>query len=143
MLFVAADSTEDADAYSNSGATPPTPSRIIDRYRRSLEVVMPGMAIVIGCVVLAITVIGLGNGVAAAGPQVTTAQLVLSTAHVRSGDTYFATASGFLPGEVVQFSWVGPTHGTMGDAPPADSGGNMTNGPIVENDPPGLGLKRS
>jgi hypothetical protein len=145
ILFVAADSADDSNAYANNGETAPPPSRIIDRYRRSVEVVMPGMAIVCGCVVLAITVIGLGNGVAAAGPQVTTApqpqvttaRLVLSSAHVRSGNTYFATASGFLPGEVVQFSWVGPTRGTMGDAPPADSGGNTTQGPIVETDPPG------
>jgi len=40
-----------------------------------------------------------------------------------------------LPGEVVQFSWTGPTHGTM-DALPTDSAGNTAHGGIVE-DPPG------
>ncbi|MFZ2115142.1 MAG: hypothetical protein WAU83_00995 [Pseudonocardiaceae bacterium] len=138
ILFVAADSTDDTDANSNNGAASPLLSRIIDRYRRSVEVFMPGVAIAFGCIILATTVIGLGNGIASAGPQATTAQLVLSPSQVRSGNTYFTTASGFSPSEIVQFSWVGPTHGTMGAAPPpVDSGGNATDGPIVESDPPG------
>jgi hypothetical protein len=133
MLFVAADSAGDAEAYSNNGATAPPTSRIIDRYRRSLEVVMPGMAIVFGSFILAITVIGLilGHGVAAAEPL---PGLALSTSSVKDGDAYSATAKGFLPGEVVKFSWIG---GPMADAPPADSGGSTTLPPIVETAPPG------
>jgi hypothetical protein len=104
--------------------------------RGRLEVVIPGMAIMLAGVILVTTVIGfvlgLGRGVAAAAPQVS---LVLSHSQVRIGDTYSATASGFSPGEVVQFSWAGPTHGTM-DALPADSGGGTARG-IVEKDPPG------
>jgi hypothetical protein len=41
-------------------------------------------------------------------------RLVLSTSRVAIGDTYFANASGFSPGENVQFSWTGPTNGMMG-----------------------------
>jgi hypothetical protein len=133
MLFVAAYSAGDADAYSNNGATAPPPSRIIDRYRRSLEVVMPGIAIVFGCIILAITVIGLalGHGVPAAEPQ---SSLVLSAPSFKDGDIYSATAKGFLAGEVVKFSWDG---GPMADAPPVDSGGSTTLPPIVETAPPG------
>jgi hypothetical protein len=64
------------------------------------------------------------------------AQLMLSTSQVKIGDTYFATASGFSPGEDVQFSWTGPTNGVMGVFP-TDSDGGATSGAIVENDPPG------
>jgi hypothetical protein len=133
MLFVAADTADDADAHFNNGATAPTPSRIIDRYRRSLEVVMPGIAIVFGCIILAITVIGLalGHGVPAAEPQ---SSLVLSAPSFKDGDIYSATAKGFLAGEVVKFSWDG---GPMADAPPADSGGSTTLPQIVEAAPPG------
>jgi hypothetical protein len=134
MLFVAADSAGAAEAYSNNGATTPPTSRIIDRYRRSLEVVMPGMAIVFGSFILVITVIGLilGHGVAAAAPP--PPGLALSTSSVKDGETYSVTAKGFLPGEVVKFSWIG---GPMADAPPADSGGSTTLPPIVETAPPG------
>ncbi|MGH3853024.1 MAG: hypothetical protein ACRDR6_05910 [Pseudonocardiaceae bacterium] len=38
-----------------------------------------------------------------------TARLVLSTAQVKIGDTYSATASGFSPGETVRFFWTGPS----------------------------------
>jgi hypothetical protein len=132
MLFVAADAAGDAEAYSNNGATTPPTFRIIDRYRRSLEVVMPGMAIVFGSFILVITVIGLvlGHGVAAAEQS----SLVLSTSSVKDGDTYSATAKGFLTGEVVKFSWIG---GPMADAPPADSSGSTTLPQIVETAPPG------
>lgn len=106
---------------------------------------MPGMAIVFGCVVLAITGFGLvlGHGVAAAGspsstgPQARTVQLVLSTSHVKIGDNYSATAVGFSPGEQVQVLWTGPTRGTMAAAPPVDANGSTTRGGIVETDPPG------
>jgi hypothetical protein len=121
ILFVPENSADDTD--SND--------------RAKLQVVIPGMAIVLAGVILVTTVIGfvlgLGRGVAAAAPQVS---LVLSHSQVRVGDTYSATASGFSPGEVVQFSWAGPTHGTM-DALPADSGGSTAHGGIVEKDPPG------
>jgi hypothetical protein len=143
ILFVAADSADDADAYSNKGETAPPPSGIISRYRRSVEVVMPSVAILFGCIILAITVIGLvlgGQGTVAAeqpSESNTGYKLVLSTSQVKSGETYSATASGFLPGEVVQFTWVGPTRGVMGDAPPVDSGGSATLGGIVESDPLG------
>ena len=65
-----------------------------------------------------------------------TAQLSLTTAQVRIGDSYFGTASGFLPGEQVMFSWTGPTNGVM-SANPADPNGRATHGPIIERDPPG------
>jgi hypothetical protein len=106
------------------------------------------VAIVFGCVILLTTVIGLGRGVAATGPPVSTApsstgaqidtatRLVLSTSQVKIGDTYSVTASGFSSGEGVQFSWTGPTNGVMGVFL-ADLGGNATPGGIVERDPPG------
>jgi hypothetical protein len=150
ILFVAADSVDDADTYSNNGATAPPPSRVIDWYRRSAEVVMPGMAIVFGCIILAIMVIGLvlSHGVAEAGSQVNTVpRLELSTTQVKKGDNYSVTASGFEPGEDVQFLWTGPTCGKMAPSPPVDLGGRTTLGGIVENDPPGdytivaIGLK--
>jgi hypothetical protein len=62
-------------------------------------------------------------------------QLVLSTSQVKIGDSYFATASGFSPGENVQFSWTGPTNGVMGVFP-TDSGGSSSN-QVWERDPPG------
>ncbi|HEX4361363.1 MAG TPA: Hsp70 family protein [Pseudonocardia sp.] len=65
-----------------------------------------------------------------------TAQLSLTTSQVRIGDSYFSTASGFLPGEKVMFSWTGPTNGVM-SADPADPNGRTTHGPIIERDPPG------
>jgi len=65
-----------------------------------------------------------------------TPRLVLSTSQIKIGDTYLATASGFLPGEDVQFSWTGPTSGTLMTSP-ADSGGNTTTGTIVETDDQG------
>lgn len=72
-----------------------------------------------------------------AGPQISTAaRLVLSTTQVKIGDTYSVTASGFSPGEGVQVSWTGPTNGVMGVFP-ADLGGSMAHGGIVEKDPPG------
>jgi hypothetical protein len=65
-----------------------------------------------------------------------TAQLSLTAAQVRYGETYFATATGFVPGEKVMFSWTGPTNGEM-DAFPTDPTGRKTHGPIIERDPPG------
>jgi hypothetical protein len=65
-----------------------------------------------------------------------TAQLNLTTPQVRIGDQYFGTASGFLPGEKVMFSWTGPTNGVM-SADPTDPNGRTTHGPIIERDPPG------
>lgn len=127
ILYVLADSPDETHQEQS-------PSLIVDWYRRAAEVVMPGMAIVFGCAVLVATMVGLSQGAAAAPP---TPQLSLSVSQVGGGETYFATASGFLPGEVVQFSWVGPTSGTMASAPLADSGGTTINGPVVESDPPG------
>jgi hypothetical protein len=142
ILFVPENSADDDDVYSNDGTSAQPPFRTIDRYRRSTEVIIPGMVIVFASLILVATVLGfvlggLGRGVAEAGPQINTAtQLVLSTSPVKVGDTYSATASGFLLGEDMQFSWTGPTHGTM-DASSADSGGRTTSGKIVEKDPPG------
>jgi hypothetical protein len=142
ILFVPENSADDDDAYSNDGVSAQPPFRAIGRYRRGAEVIIPGMVIVFASLILVTTVLGfvlggLGRGVAEAGPQISTAtQLVLSTSPVKVGDTYSATASGFLPGEDMQFSWTGPTHGTM-DASSADSGGRTTSGKIVEKDPPG------
>ena len=64
------------------------------------------------------------------------ARLVLSTAQVKIGDTYFVTASGFSPAEAVRFSWTGPSDGVMG-AFSTDSDGNKSPGPIFERHPPG------
>ena len=65
-----------------------------------------------------------------------TAQLSLTASQVRNGEVYFATATGFVPGEKVLFSWTGPTNGVM-DAFPTDPTGRKTHGPIIERDPPG------
>jgi hypothetical protein len=146
ILFVAADLSDDAEKYSHNGTTAPPSSRIINRYRRNAEIVMPGMAIVFGCIILATMVIGLvlGRGVAAAelqtnaGPQVSTdPRLVLSTSQVKIGDSYSITALGFSPGEDVQLLWTGPTRGTIAASTLTDSHGNTTPDKIVENDPPG------
>jgi hypothetical protein len=51
------------------------------------------------------------------------ARLMLSTPQVAIGDSYFATAWGFLPGETLRFSRMGPTEGVIGTAP-ADSDGS-------------------
>jgi hypothetical protein len=64
-------------------------------------------------------------------------RLVLSTSQVAIGDSYFATASGFLPGEDVRFSWTGTSDGVMGVFP-ADSNGSSSPGPVFERDPPGI-----
>ncbi len=72
-------------------------------------------------------VTGTGNGAA---------HLMLSTSPVTVGDTYFATAWGFSPGEDVRFSWTGPSNGEMGVFP-ADPGGRTSTDPIFERDPPG------
>lgn len=64
------------------------------------------------------------------------ARLTLTTSQVEIGNSYFATASGFSPGENVQFSWTGPTNGVMGVSP-VTPGGDCVWGPIIEEDPPG------
>jgi len=64
-------------------------------------------------------------------------RLALTTAQVHADGAYFATATGFLPGEPVQFSWTGPTNGVMGPAAPADQQGRAVHGPIIEKDPRG------
>lgn len=138
-LYIHENVDKDADPEDErSGAT--QSSRLVDRYRRNAEVVMPGMAIVFGCLVLATVMIGLvlGHGVAAAGPRANTPhpRVALSAAQVKIGDTYSATALGFSPGEDLQFSWNGPTDGIIGDFR-AGSDGNTTHGGIVEADPPG------
>jgi hypothetical protein len=53
------------------------------------------------------------------------------------GKSYLATATGFLPGEHVLFSWIGPTNGAMGTFPADSSGAARVPDPILENDPPG------
>jgi serine/threonine protein kinase len=90
-----------------------------------------------------ITVTGLISGrTASAELQVVTgtdtgvARLVLSKLQVKIGDTYYANAWGFSPGENVRFFWTGQTSGVMGDFP-TDSGGSKSHGPISEKDPPG------
>jgi hypothetical protein len=52
------------------------------------------------------------------------------------GDSYFATAKGFEPGESIHISWTGPTSGMM-EAAQADPAGIRRQGPIIERDPPG------
>ncbi len=97
------------------------------------EIVAPSMTIVYGLIILAIIATGFVRGQPAAAES----SLVLSTSSVKDGDTYSVTAKGFLPGEEVQFSWTGPTRGTMATAPLADSSGSTTLDPIKEIDPPG------
>ncbi|MGH3669491.1 MAG: hypothetical protein ACRDSH_02475 [Pseudonocardiaceae bacterium] len=137
-LYIPEKVDEDTDP-EGGGASISQSSRIVDRYRRNAEIVIPGMAIIFGCLVLITAMIGLvlGRGVASAGPQPDTASRVaLSATQVKIGDTYSAAALGFSPGENLQFSWKGPTSGVMGDFP-AGSDGNTTHGGIVESDPPG------
>lgn len=73
-------------------------------------------------------------------PGTGTARLMLSKPQVALGDTYFATASGFSPGENLRFFWTGQTagqtNGVMGIFP-ADSNGSESHGPIFERDPIG------
>ncbi|MBV9315097.1 MAG: Hsp70 family protein [Pseudonocardia sp.] len=69
-------------------------------------------------------------------PPTPAAQMVLTTSQVKIGNSYFAIASGFVPGETIRITWIGPTTGTMGDAP-ADVNGIRRQGPIIEQDPPG------
>jgi hypothetical protein len=104
--------------------------------RISAGVVIPGMAIVFGCIVLLTTVIGLGRGAAATDEPQASPQVGLSTHQVKGGETYFATVSGFSPSEDVKLSWSGPTNGLMGVLH-ADSRGSASLGPIHEADPPG------
>jgi hypothetical protein len=63
-------------------------------------------------------------------------RLALTVSRVAIGHSYFATATGFRPGEPIRFSWTGPTNGVMGTFP-ADSTGARTHGPILERDPVG------
>jgi hypothetical protein len=65
-------------------------------------------------------------------------RLALTTTQVHADGAYFATATGFLPGEPVQFSWTGPTNGVMGPAAAADQQGRAVHGPIIEKDPSGV-----
>lgn len=65
-----------------------------------------------------------------------TARLALSSCQVARGDTYSATASGFSPGENVQFSSTGASNGVLGTFR-ADAAGKCPYGGIVEHDPPG------
>ncbi len=89
------------------------------------------MAIVFGCIIVVMTVIGLllGQVKGADSPQ-----LVLSSPQVKVGDPYSIIASGFTPGEDVQFSWTGPINGTMGPFR-ADIGGSTTFGGILKTLP--------
>jgi hypothetical protein len=62
--------------------------------------------------------------------------LALSTSRVAIGEQYYATATGFTPGERITFAWTGPTTGVMGTFP-TDGTGAYRQGPILERDPPG------
>lgn len=119
-LFVPEDVTNDADATK----------------RISAGVIIPGIAIVFGCIVLLTTVIGLGRGAAATDEPQVSPQVGLSTHQVKGGEIYFATVSGFSPSEDVKLTWSGPTNGLMGVLH-ADSRGSASLGPIHEADPPG------
>lgn len=100
--------------------------------RINVAVAIPSIAIVFGCVALLTSVVGFGRGFAATGQSQSI--LELSNSVTKDGDTYSATARGFMPGEVVKFSWDG---GPMADAPRADPTGSTTLFPIVETAPPG------
>ncbi|HXT44559.1 MAG TPA: Hsp70 family protein, partial [Pseudonocardiaceae bacterium] len=65
-----------------------------------------------------------------------TARLALSSCQVTMGDTYSANASGFSPGENVQFSSTGARNAVLGTFR-ADPAGKCPYGGIVEHDPPG------
>jgi hypothetical protein len=86
-----------------------------------------------------ITVTGLTSGrTASAGLQVITgtgpAPLVLSTSEVKIGDSFFATAWGFVPEEKLRFS-VNRADGVIGVSPAGSAGSRWNR--IVENGPPG------
>ena len=66
------------------------------------------------------------------------ARIALTVSQVQITKSYVATASGFIPGEQVRFSWTGPTNGEMGVFPADSSGNTAVRGPIVEKDPPGF-----
>jgi hypothetical protein len=119
-------------ARKSNDSTEPSITVELSKSSVSAEVVAPRMTIVYGLIILAITAMGFvrGQGVATVEPS----SLALSISSVKYGDTYSATAKGFLPGEVVKFSW---DRGSMADVPPADSGGSTTLLPIRETAPPG------
>lgn len=136
-LFVPRTLADDSDSKDGEESAPP-PSRY-----HSAEVTLPGMAIVFGCIIVVVTVIGLllGQGKEAAFDS---PRLVLSPSQVEISDTYSIIASGFSPEEDVQFSWTGPSNGTMGlrhakmGVSRVDPGGSTTYGAkIVEETPPG------
>jgi hypothetical protein len=89
-----------------------------------------------------ITATGLTSGRSASAPlsvvlngkpyQVT---LTLSKTTVADGSTYVAYGSGFAAGEQVQFTWTGPSSGTIGTEP-ADDRGNVSI-VVSENAAPG------
>ncbi|MDT7712827.1 MAG: hypothetical protein QOG46_1516, partial [Pseudonocardiales bacterium] len=64
------------------------------------------------------------------------ARLKLSTCQAKIGDRYTATASGFVPGENIRFSWTGPTNGVTGVFP-ADAAGAGSHGETPTKNPPG------
>ena len=87
----------------------------------------------------AVLAVAVAATIAVAQPShaATVPRLSLTTARVHDGASYFATASGFSPGETIRFSWTGPTHGVMGSFAADSAGQGSVRGPIVEKDPPG------
>jgi hypothetical protein len=101
-----------------------------DRRRPRRWLLLAALAIAIAASVFALlkpAIVNTGSGAA---------RLVLSTAQVRIGDSYFISASGFAPGEAVRFSWSGPSDGVMGIFS-TDSDGNKSPDPVFERHPPG------
>jgi hypothetical protein len=89
----------------------------------------------------AITVTGLSSGrtSTAALDVITgtdTPQLVLSKPRATIGDTYYATAWGFSPTEILRLSWTGPTSGVNNNFAAANSAGTSWR-QVYERDPPG------
>lgn len=127
-------SDSETRAWPRPGAGPPPEpgtrgDRLRSRRRRT-------RVLVVAVVVLVIAALGFLGWNLLRGSAATVVTLTLTTAEVKIGQSYFAAATGFAPGEPVRFSWAGPTTGEMGTFP-ANAVGGYRHGPIIERDPPG------
>ncbi len=97
---------------------------------------LAGLAAAVVVLAVAVSVYGLLDGKSTGNADAATPRLTLTSSQVTIGTPYSVSGSGFLPGESVQPSWTGPTHGLM-DTCPADHTGTASTGPIIEREPPG------
>jgi hypothetical protein len=111
----------------------PPPSSAEPHGGPARRLLLIGIAVAVALVLAVVVYLILARPPAVAA---TAAQLSLTSAQVKIGSSYLATATGFTPNEKVKFSWTGPTNGVMDDRP-ADATGKKVQGPILERDPPG------